>query len=86
VLRREDGRGSLEQVALLAQPQVLTAQPSQLDALIGRDAVVALTAINLVLATPVAQRLLRQPGLSDSSAGVRPARSNSIASRRNSDG
>jgi transposase InsO family protein len=58
-LRREEGRGSLEQIALLTQARVLTAQPDELGALVGRDAVVALTAIDLVLATPVAQRLLR---------------------------
>jgi hypothetical protein len=52
------GRGSLEKIALLAQPRVLPAQPHELGALIGRDAVVALTAIDLVLAMPVAQCLL----------------------------
>jgi hypothetical protein len=36
----------------------LPAQPRELGALIGRDAVVALTAIDLVLAMPVAQCLL----------------------------
>ena len=53
------GRGSLEQVALLAEPLVLAPQPRQLSALISRDTVVTLMAIDLVLATPVAQRLLR---------------------------
>src|SRR4051795_10482427 len=58
-LRCEEGRGSFEQVALLLQARVLPAQPPQLVTLVARRAVVALVAIALVLAAPVAQRLLR---------------------------
>jgi pimeloyl-ACP methyl ester carboxylesterase len=58
VLRRE-GRGSLEQIALLTQALILAPQPRQLFALVGGDAVVALVAVDLVLAAPVPQRLPR---------------------------
>ncbi len=59
VLRREEGRGSLEQVALLPQARVLASQPRELVALIGCDAVVALAVVKLVLAAPVPERLRR---------------------------
>ena len=51
--------GSLEQVALLAQPLVLTAQALKLGTLVAGYAVIALVTVDLVLAAPVAQRLLR---------------------------
>ena len=59
VLRRKEGRGSLEQIALLTQPRVLASQPGELGALVSRDAIVALAVVELVRAAPVAQRLRR---------------------------
>src|SRR3954464_2376099 len=50
---------SFEQVTLLRQARVLTAQPAQLVALIAAQAVVAFVAIDVVLAAPVPERLLR---------------------------
>lgn len=44
-LRCEEGRGSSEQITLLTQPRVLSAQPPQLLALRARQAVIALARI-----------------------------------------
>ena len=68
----EEGRGSLEQIALLAQRSVLAPQPGDLFALVSVDAVVGLVAIDLVLATPVAQRLRRDAQALRKLAGLRP--------------